>query len=163
MCCGIARVTEPVGIVVEDEIVAWRLVVDGSLWVAIITVDISVGATLKGFLTNDRRCAAKNIGWSCREDRCLDVIIDHGVTPVVCGDINVEHSLSVKTTRVEVINSFNSRIIEIERLDITNNLVVHVLLIPCMVAERCRNSVDGVVEEVRSNGSRFFFTWAQVG
>ena len=127
--------TEPVGVVIENEIVTGRFVVDGTLWVAIVTVDVSVGTTFEGFLTDDCRCAAENVGRRCREDGCLDIVVHHGVTPVVGNDIDIEHAFSIQATRIEVIDTFNCRVIEIERLDVTDDLVVHTLLVPCMVAE----------------------------
>ena len=154
---------EPVGVVVEDEVAASRLVVDSTLRVTIIAVDVSVGATLKGLLTDNCRCTAKNVGWRCREHCCLDVEVNQGVTPVVCNDVNVEHAFCVETTRVEVINSFNRRVVEIERLDVTNDLIIDALLVPCMVAKCCRNSVDGVVEKICCNRSCLFFTRTEVG
>ena len=135
--CGVTWVAKPVGVVVEDEVAASRLVVDSTLRVTIIAVDVSVGATLKGLLTDNCRCTAKNVGWRCGEHCCLDVEVNQGVTPVVCNDVNVEHAFCVETTRVEVINSFNRRVVEIERLDVTNDLVIDALLVPCMVAQCC--------------------------
>ena len=126
--------TEPVGVVVEDQIVTGRFVVDSTLWVTIVTVDVSVCTTLEGFLTDDCRCAAENVGRRCREDCCLDIEINHGVAPVVGNDIDVEHSFSVQSTGIEVINAFDSWVVKIERLDVTDDLVVHTLLVPCMVA-----------------------------
>jgi len=135
--CSITWVAKPIGVVVEDEVAAGRLVVDSTLRVAIIAVDVSIGTTLKGFLTDNCRCTAKNVGWRCGEHCCLDIEINHGVTPVVCNDINVKHAFCIETTRVEVINSFNRRVVEIERLDVTNDLIIDALLIPCMVAQCC--------------------------
>ena len=128
---------EPVGVVVENEVVAGRLVVDSTLWVAVVTVDVSVGTTLEGFLTSDCRCAAENIGRRCREDGRLDVVVYHGITPVVGNDINIEQSFSVQTTRVEVIDAFDCRVVKVERLDVADDFVVHTLLVPCMIAECC--------------------------
>ena len=140
--------TEPVGVVVEDDIVTGRLVVNGPLWIAIVTVDVSVGTTLEGFLTDDCRCAAQNVGRRCREDGCLDIVVNHGVPPVVGNDIDVEYSFSVQATGVEVINAFDCWVVQVERLDVADDLVIHTLLVPCMVAESCGDSVNRIVEEV---------------
>ena len=154
--------TEPVRIVIEDDIVAGCFVVDSTLWVSIIAVDVTGCTALERFLTNDCRRTAENIRRSCREDCCLDVVIDHGVTPVVVDNINVEESFSIKATWVEVIDSFDRWIVKIERLDVANDVVVDCLLIPRMITQCCRNSIDGVVEEVGRDGSRLFFTRSEV-
>ena len=137
MCGCVTWVTEPIGVVVEDEIATGRFVVDSTLWVTIVTVDVAIGATFEGFLTDNCRCTAKNIGRCCREDRCLNVEIDHGITVIVGNDINVEYSFCIETTWVEVIDTFNRWIVEIEWLDIANDFVIDRLLVPRVVAQRC--------------------------
>ena len=134
--CRVAWVTKPIGIVVEDEIAASSLVVNRTLWVAIIAVNISFGTALKGFLTDDCRCAAENVEGVAEKTVAL-ISKSTMVLPQLLVMTSMSNIPSAYKPLVEVIDAFDCRVIEIERLDVTDDLIVYTLFIPSVIAERC--------------------------
>ena len=148
---GITRMTEPVGVAVEDLGRTRILVVDGTLWLLVLLVAVAFASALKGLLTDGRWRTAVHVGRRGRVNGCLNTKVHRGVPKVVRDHGDVKGALGVKATRVEVLDGLNGGVVEIEGRYIADGIVVDVLFVPGVVGNRCGNPVGCVVEQVGLN------------
>ena len=126
----IARVSEPIGVVVEYFLLAGVLIVDCTLRVLTLFVSVSVCSAFKSFLAKCSRGATVNVGRSCRIDRRLDIIINCGVSIVVGFYLDIKDSFSIQSSGVEVLKTLDHWVVKVEWSNVSNNFVVLALFIP---------------------------------
>ena len=115
-------------------------------------MSVACGTTLKGLLTNCGGRTTIHVRRCCGEHRRFNIKVDLGVSIVVGVHSNVIHALCIQTPRLEEINGLNHGVIEIERRDIRNDIVVDGLFIPTVACQFRRNTVRGVVQQIRLYG-----------